>query len=92
MSKLISIVFIVDDCSGANPVDPTQSDQDEDGVLDIYDECPDTPAEAVNETGCSESQTGQGTNPTADDDNDGVINALDECPETEDGASVDYRV
>ena len=92
LSKLISIVFIVDDCSGANPVDPTQSDQDEDGVLDIYDECPDTPAgEAVNETGCSESQTSQGTNPTADDDNDGVINALDECPDTEDGASVDYR-
>ena len=68
----------------------TNGDQDNDGVIDILDECPDTEAgAAVDYKGCSQAQGGQ-TNPTGDDDNDGVINALDECPETEAGASVDY--
>ena len=62
----------------------TTDDQDNDGVINALDECPDTEAGARDYKGCSEAQGGE-TNPTADDDNDGVINALDECPDTEAG-------
>ena len=57
-------------------------DNDQDGVLDDVDACPDTPAgEPVYSTGCSDSET--------DDDGDGVVNSDDLCPNTSTGASVD---
>lgn len=57
-------------------------DNDQDGVLEDVDACPETPAgEPVYSTGCSDSET--------DDDGDGVVNADDLCPNTSTGASVD---
>lgn len=57
-------------------------DTDDDGVVDFFDECPDTSQGLeVNEVGCAENQL--------DDDNDGVTNDLDLCPKTEEGLSVD---
>ena len=56
-------------------------DNDQDGIPDTEDECPDTPAgEAVNENGCSLSQL--------DSDNDGVSDADDLCPDTLPGRTV----
>ena len=50
-------------------------DEDNDGVLDVNDECPNTPnGEDVDAAGCSESQN--------DIDGDGIPNDLDNCPET----------
>ena len=50
-------------------------DDDLDGVLNKYDQCPETPlGEQVNLNGCSFNQR--------DDDGDGVNNGIDECPET----------
>jgi len=58
-----------------------KSDNDNDGVPEDVDTCPDTPSgENVDENGCSESQK--------DSDGDGVNNALDECPDTEEGQDV----
>ncbi|QOG11365.1 TolC family outer membrane protein [Arcobacter sp. FWKO B] len=55
------------------------SDSDGDGVIDIYDLCPNTPTGyKVNKDGCC-----------LDDDNDGVINELDLCPNTPSGYVVD---
>ncbi|MDP6922619.1 MAG: Ig-like domain-containing protein, partial [Lutibacter sp.] len=57
------------------------SDDDNDGVTNDVDQCPDTPAgEMVNANGCSDSQL--------DDDNDGVTNDVDQCPDTPDGSVV----
>ena len=57
-------------------------DQDQDGIPDEQDRCPDSPAnEDVDENGCAESQR--------DDDNDGVPNGEDLCPETPEGVEVD---
>ena len=51
------------------------NDDDDDGVLNDVDECPNTSAgEIVNAAGCSESQL--------DDDSDGVMNNVDNCPNT----------
>ena len=51
----------------------TPADEDEDGVRDTEDTCPNTPiGEAVDENGCSDSQK--------DTDEDGVVDALDNCP------------
>ncbi|GGA67721.1 hypothetical protein GCM10008015_05590 [Flavobacterium palustre] len=56
-------------------------DNDNDGVNNSLDLCPNTPAgETVNASGCSASQL--------DDDNDGVKNNLDLCSNTPTGASV----
>ncbi|SFS43548.1 endonuclease, partial [Lutibacter maritimus] len=50
-------------------------DTDNDGVLNVNDSCPNTPAgESVDANGCSIGQL--------DDDNDGVQNSLDVCPNT----------
>jgi len=70
------------DCTLPIPGDPpTPSvcteilDSDGDGVPDVSDACPDTPAgEPVDLFGCSDSQL--------DDDNDGVSNNIDFCPNT----------
>ncbi|AIZ42898.1 thrombospondin type 3 repeat-containing protein [Cellulophaga baltica] len=69
----------------ANPLrirpEGTLEDNDEDGVIDLFDECTETPSgESVNDEGCSESQL--------DDDEDGISNELDECPETPMGEAV----
>ena len=54
-------------------------DQDEDGVPDSKDKCPDTPVEAkVDSTGCP-----------VDTDGDGVADYLDKCPATPAGVKVD---
>lgn len=51
------------------------ADDDNDGVTNFNDDCPNTPeGETVDARGCSSSQ--------ADDDNDGVTNNLDQCPNT----------
>lgn len=50
-------------------------DQDEDGVTDDQDNCPNTPVgETVNPYGCSSSQL--------DSDGDGINDAVDQCPGT----------
>jgi hypothetical protein len=50
-------------------------DTDDDGVLNIDDDCPNTPSGAgVDANGCASSQL--------DDDEDGVMNDLDACPAT----------
>ncbi|MDD9891335.1 MAG: thrombospondin type 3 repeat-containing protein [Gammaproteobacteria bacterium] len=57
---------------------PAVADDDEDGVDNVQDLCPNTPAgELVNADGCAESQL--------DDDGDGVSNAIDACPATPNG-------
>lgn len=58
-----------------------QKDSDKDGVIDILDECPDTPKGAtVNEVGCP-----------SDTDGDGVFDGIDECPFTPKGVQVDEK-
>ena len=57
-------------------------DDDLDGVLNKYDECPATPfGQQADQLGCAESQR--------DDDEDGVSNGIDECPDTNEGEEVD---
>ena len=59
-----------------------ENDQDNDGVPDEIDECPNTDENLTAFTsGCSESQI--------DDDNDGVPNPKDICPESPEGENVD---
>ena len=63
------------------PPEPV-GDEDQDGVPDDVDACPNTPAgEPVYSTGCSDSET--------DDDGDGVVNTNDLCPNTSTGANTD---
>jgi hypothetical protein len=62
--------------------DPNTTDDDNDGVINAQDNCPNTPdGEAVDTNGCSNSQL--------DDDNDGVVNSIDICPNTPNGETVD---
>ncbi|UOY07187.1 thrombospondin type 3 repeat-containing protein [Muricauda sp. SCSIO 64092] len=57
-------------------------DTDDDGVVDLFDECPGTLSHMeVNSVGCAENQL--------DDDNDGVTNNLDQCPNTLPNDAVD---
>ena len=59
-------------------------DDDDDGVSDETDACPNTPVDeagVVDSTGCAPSQL--------DDDEDGVSDAVDECAGTATGAEVD---
>ena len=52
-----------------------QLDDDEDGIINDVDLCPDTPTgEIVDVNGCSESQL--------DEDGDGILNDVDTCPNT----------
>jgi hypothetical protein len=56
-------------------------DSDGDGIIDRYDECPNTPnGENVDPEGCSDSQS--------DTDGDGVSDRDDECPDTPEGEEV----
>ncbi|WP_298262607.1 endonuclease, partial [uncultured Lutibacter sp.] len=59
-------------------------DIDGDGVLNVDDLCPNTPAgEEVDANGCSNGQL--------DDDNDGIQNSADLCPNTPIGESVNVN-
>jgi hypothetical protein len=61
------------------------ADADDDGVLDLNDQCPSTPyGENADEIGCSETQNAW----DSDEDGDGISNALDVCPNTSPGESV----
>lgn len=61
------------------PVEPAVLDDDNDGVPNELDQCPNTPAGvAVDEKGCP-----------LDSDGDGVPDYLDRCPDTPAGALVD---
>ncbi|KQC28663.1 ELWxxDGT repeat protein [Flagellimonas eckloniae] len=60
------------------------TDSDEDGVIDLFDECPDTELGIeVNSVGCAQNQL--------DDDNDGITNNLDQCPTTLPNETVDQN-
>ena len=68
-----------------NPTD----DQDNDGVINYIDACPDTPeGVAVDPQGCSVEQGGDETY-IQDTDEDGIIDIIDVCPETAEGEEVD---
>jgi len=63
---------------------PNNLDEDSDGILDDFDDCAQTPAgQAVNETGCAQSQI--------DDDGDSIMNSDDDCPNTPQGEVVDDK-
>ncbi|MCW8895398.1 thrombospondin type 3 repeat-containing protein, partial [Sulfurimonas sp.] len=56
------------------PPAPVDGDDDNDGVLNSVDQCPNTPAGVkVDASGCKVD---------GDDDNDGVLNSKDKCPNT----------
>ncbi len=60
---------------------PVDGDDDNDGVLNSKDKCPNTPAGTeVDSDGCKVD---------GDDDNDGVLNSKDKCPNTPTGTEVD---
>jgi OOP family OmpA-OmpF porin len=61
------------------PIVPiVDGDDDNDGVLNSKDLCPDSlPGTVVNENGCE-----------IDEDKDGVVNRLDKCPNTSEGVKV----
>ncbi|MBO58471.1 MAG: hypothetical protein CMA77_05700 [Euryarchaeota archaeon] len=64
------------------PPEESISDQDNDGIVDANDVCPNTPSdEPVWPNGCSDSQL--------DSDGDGVTDANDLCPNTYTGEIVD---
>jgi len=61
-----------------------KTDTDGDGVLDMWDACPDTaPDTEVTARGC------EIRNINRDDDEDHIINSVDECPNTPIGVAVD---
>ncbi|WP_209405210.1 S8 family serine peptidase [Pseudozobellia sp. WGM2] len=61
------------------------ADTDGDGVVDINDECPDTPeGTAVDQNGCDLDNTD-------DMDGDGIVDSGDECPDTPSGIKVDEK-
>ncbi len=63
----------------ATPIAPVvDGDDDNDGVLNSKDLCPNTsPGTIVDENGCE-----------LDDDKDGIVNRLDKCPNTSEGVKV----
>jgi OOP family OmpA-OmpF porin len=68
------------------PVPQTNTDTDGDGVLDMWDECPDTArGTQVTPRGCELLNIGR------DADGDRVFDRLDECPNTPAGVPVDPR-
>lgn len=65
-------------------IDDPNGDEDNDGVINSDDLCPNTPnSEPVDINGCGESQK--------DDDNDGIFNNNDVCPNTPNGEDVDIN-
>jgi OOP family OmpA-OmpF porin len=66
---------------GGNPAPIAPSDDDNDGINNDADSCPDTVrGAAVDARGCE-----------LDSDNDGVKDSADSCPDTTQGATVDAR-
>jgi alpha-tubulin suppressor-like RCC1 family protein len=60
---------------GCAPGDLVTDDFDEDGIADIFDNCPQTPlGDVVDYGGCGLTQK--------DTDNDGITDDMDQCPET----------
>ena len=85
-------IVIDNDCEQGDTATttPTFEDQDNDGIKDELDQCPDTkPGIAVDPKGCSADQ--QAAAYLGDDDNDGVFNFLDACPDTIPGVAVDPK-
>lgn len=67
--------------STASSTKSRSNDDDNDGVINSKDMCPNTPSGvAVNSTGCA-----------LDDDKDGVFNTYDQCPNTAPGRAVDSK-
>lgn len=63
-------------------------DSDDDGVGDLFDECPDTPrGTTVDAYGCPVA----GIKAAIDSDNDGVEDLRDECPNTPAGTTVNAK-
>jgi uncharacterized protein YhjY with autotransporter beta-barrel domain len=66
---------------------PAEDDDDNDGVVNSLDKCPNTPSgEPVDASGCSASQLETDTN--TDTDGDGVADNVDQCPNTPPGEAV----
>lgn len=64
--------------------DSNLADSDNDGVVDLFDECPGNLSNMeVNNIGCAQNQL--------DDDKDGVTNDLDQCPTTLPNETVDQN-
>ena len=73
--NIVAKVPVIEEPVAIAPID---GDDDNDGVLNSKDLCPDSlPGAVVNEYGCEN-----------DDDNDGVINRLDKCMNTSEGVTV----
>ena len=93
VQKALSRRIIIDnDCEqgDAGTSTSTFEDQDNDGIKDELDQCPDTkPGSVVDPKGCSADQQAEAY--LEDDDNDGVLNFLDACPDTNPGVAVDPR-
>ncbi|MGB1450011.1 MAG: BspA family leucine-rich repeat surface protein, partial [Flavobacteriaceae bacterium] len=89
---LSQTIVVSNDCEEGDSTTATSTieDQDNDGVKDDQDECPDTPPGiAVDPKGCSADQ--QVESYLGDDDNDGVLNFLDVCPNTAADTPVDPK-
>ena len=85
-------IIIENDCEQGETATATSTfeDQDNDGIQDELDQCPDTkPGIAVDPKGCSADQQAEAY--LGDDDNDGVFNFLDACPDTSPGVAVDPK-
>src|SRR5215216_774389 len=81
---LVTIIFAFLTSVVAAYPDP-KDDDDQDGVLNFADACPQVPGPAEN-GGCpledGEQQGGSGHSSNSDDlDGDGTVNGLDQCPE-----------
>jgi len=85
-------IIIENDCEQGDTATATSTfeDQDNDGIQDELDQCPDTkPGIAVDPKGCSADQQAEAY--LGDDDNDGVFNFLDACPDTNPSVAVDPK-
>ena len=68
---------------------PAEDDDDNDGVVNSLDKCPNTPlGESVDASGCSASQLETDTDTDIDTDGDGVADDVDQCPNTPPGEAV----
>jgi uncharacterized protein YhjY with autotransporter beta-barrel domain len=82
---------VTEDCTVnaefSTQANPAEDDDDNDGVVNSLDKCPNTPSgEPVDASGCSASQLETDTN--TDTDGDGVADNVDQCPNTPPGEAV----
>jgi OOP family OmpA-OmpF porin len=81
LTDFISTLGVQYDFGKRAPAAQSGFDSDDDGVIDHWDRCPNTPAGAsVDEHGCP-----------PDTDGDGVLDMWDECPNTVPGTEVNSR-